>query len=182
MTRILKLQATTRIGRALDNNGKVVHNERKFGEIFNLDVSNDFNNRYYMRLFRHGAVKLIGEASSISIKAERSVSEPTVPLFPSKGTVTDYTEPPEVIDTEVVLPEETETETETEFEWREMDISAIDFLNEDQIDFLNRIGVKTIADIDTRSDEQLKAVHGIGQKRVNQLREIYKLGLIQTDG
>lgn len=51
--------------------------------------------------------------------------------------------------------------------------TEIDFLTEDQIDTLRRIGVETIADINTRTDQDLKSLQGVGKSKIRQLRELY---------
>jgi len=51
--------------------------------------------------------------------------------------------------------------------------TEIDFLTEDQIDTLRRIGVETIADINTRTDQDLKSLQGIGKSKIRQLRDLY---------
>lgn len=182
MVKIIKLQATARIGPALDNEGRTVHKERKFGELFELDVSIPFNKAYYTRLFSHGAVKIMPDsedASFNSIPPERSEPELTAPPFSKEEAVSGYTEPPESIEAETPIPVAEEESPNTDH--LSVGISVIDWLTKDQVKMLGRIGVKTIGDIDDRTDAQLKMVRGIGHKRIAQLREIYKSGIIKSD-
>lgn len=87
------------------------------------------------------------------------------------------------VDSEVTEPEIIESEPVPEVEAIGPDTllayildfhrEEIEFLTEEQIDSLRRIGVATVANINIRTDQELKSLQGIGKSKIRQLRELY---------
>jgi len=188
MSRIQKVQAITRIGRIKAGPGYSGQPERRIGEFFELDLDNPRESKVYSHLLRHGAIKPFGDTFKKPLKdaaafiGQEVTTELTPPDVAPAQVLDDVSDPTfdesEVV-SEVTDPPEPETETEPEPEPVVADLDLpltafpeLDFLTEDQIDTLRRMGVKTIGDVSKRSDNGLYSVKGFGKKKVTALRDL----------
>lgn len=193
MANIQKCQALTRIGAMKVQGMRGFKKPRTLGEVFELDLDVPDERAAYYRLFRLGAIKPVGQPSRGSASvAETVTAEPVEPVDPVVDITEPLTDPGEVM-TDIAEPVETEPEPELEpaSEIDQLDVEAIgpdtsltyiyefhrseiDFLTEEQIDTLRRIGIERIADIPSRTDQEISSVQGVGKGKVRRLRELYE--------
>lgn len=193
MVRIQKCQAHTRIGVMKISGQKGFKKPRTIGEVFELDLDDPIQGAAYKHLIANGALKPIGEAVRKKVVAperDATVTEPPpAPAVDESGEAElvesfppPVTETPAEPESEAVEPiPEPEQPTEPEPIGPDTKLTyifnshrlEIDFLTEEQIDTLRRIGIRTVADISTRTDKQLHSVQGIGKGKIGKLRELY---------